>query len=211
MSRDIRQLLAVVLCCAATHAHASGRLPNLSQATPPRPTRAALPSSAMLRDLEAGVPPPPGAFPIWRQNRGYWANLTLRGMRGTIGQFGCAVTAAAMQFRGLGKLLGGKPVDPALLNASIRILSLENMATVVGMKYREVDDVDEALARGPVIAQIRYHVPPSIGGGIGPHYVLLVGKDARGRVMVHDPLVGRRPLDPKRSRLDVIEHAYQIY
>lgn len=198
MVRDIRRLLGVVVACfAAAHFDEAGAA-GANAPEPSRPARAAAPNSNGR------------TYPVWLQTQGYWANRPIHGMNGTIAQYGCAVTAVAMQLRGEGRTLDGKLVDPAVLNDHIQILTLESMAAAAGMSCREVDDIDEALTRGPLIVQIRYDAPPSVGGGIGPHYVLLTGKDPRGRYVVHDPLRGRRALDPQRSPLDAIEHAYQI-
>ena len=166
---------------------------------------------ALLLSL-ALVAQPASPFPVWLQHQGAWSEDPIAGGgKGTVGQLGCAVTAVAMLLRGQGKTIGGKPVDPAVLNASLKDLHLWNMAAAAGMRVRVVSaQLDEALKRGPVILQIQYAAPPELGSGLAPHFVLSVGTDPSGRRIVHDPLKGRRLLDPK-APLDVIQQAFELY
>ena len=58
--------------------------------------------------------------------------------------------------------------------------------------------------------QVAWRKPPELGVRVNQHFVLAVGKDPSGRVLVHDPLKGRRVLDPAQP-LDRIDWAGQMY
>ena len=168
--------------------------------------------AALLFFAAPGGPGDSSPFPVWLQTDARWASVPVRGEpKATLGQIGCAVTSVAMLLRGLGRTLDGRPVDPLLLNARIERLQLEGMAAAAGLRCRLVErPLTEVLAQGPLIVEIRYRAPPDLGGQVAPHFVLAVGLDARHRVVVHDPMRGRRTLDETQP-LDRVVNAFQIF
>jgi hypothetical protein len=60
------------------------------------------------------------------------------------------------------------------------------------------------------LVEIRYRTPPELGGQPAPHFVLATQLDPRRRVIVHDPLRGRRALEAEQP-LDQVLGAYEFY
>jgi len=144
----------------------------------------------------------------WQQRDPRWQEINLGNSAGTLGEYGCTVSAIANAVSNLGLELTPAELNQRLLdNAGFTergwlIWGAINAATSGSMHATTFSspsrrDIDRCLVEGD------YPIIKYLIGGVVQHWVTVVGKD-EGRYLIRDPLIDAASPVPLTSRTPII-------